>query len=119
VLVLDGQGLAHPRRFGLACHLGLWLGVPTYGSAKTLFVGEFADLGIERGSVAQMKHRGEVVGAAVRTKSKVTPVYVSVGNKLTLDDAIDLTLGCDGGYRVPEPTRRAHLFVNRLRRGED
>ena len=119
VLVLDGQGLAHPRRFGLACHLGLWLGVPTYGSAKTLFVGEFADLGIERGSVAQMKHRGEVVGAAVRTKSKVAPVYVSVGNKLTLDDAIDLTLGCDGGYRVPEPTRRAHLFVNRLRRGED
>lgn len=118
VLVLDGQGLAHPRRFGLACHLGLWLGIPTYGSAKTLFVGDFENLGIERGSVAEMKHRGEVVGAAVRTKNKVTPVYVSVGNQITLDDAVKLTLGCDGGYRVPEPTRRAHLFVNRLRRGE-
>lgn len=119
VLVLDGQGLAHPRRFGLACHLGLWLGIPTYGSAKTLFVGDFENLGEARGSVAEMKHRGEVVGAAVRTKNKVTPVYVSVGNKLTLDDAVELTLGSDGGYRVPEPTRRAHLFVNRLRRGEE
>lgn len=118
VLVLDGQGLAHPRRFGLACHLGLWLGIPTYGSAKTLFVGDFDNLGVERGSVAEMKHRGEVVGAAVRTKNKVTPVYVSVGNKMTLDDAVELTLACDGGYRVPEPTRRAHLFVNRLRCGE-
>lgn len=119
VLVLDGQGLAHPRRFGLACHLGLWLGVPTYGSAKTLFVGEFDNLGEERGSVADLVHRGEVVGRAVRTKKKVTPVYVSVGNLLTLEDAVDLTLACDGGYRVPEPTRRAHLFVNRLRRGEE
>jgi deoxyribonuclease V len=119
VLVLDGQGLAHPRRFGLACHLGLWLDVPAYGSAKTLFVGEFENLDAERGAVAELKHRGEVVGAAVRTKAKVTPVYVSVGHKLTLDDAVALTLGCDGGYRVPEPTRRAHLFVNRLRRGQE
>lgn len=118
VLVLDGQGLAHPRRFGLACHLGLWLGIPTYGSAKTLFVGDFQDLSEARGSVAQLKHRGEVVGAAVRTKNKVTPVYVSIGHKLSLDDAVGLTLGCDGGFRVPEPTRRAHLFVNRLRLGE-
>ena len=118
VLVLDGQGLAHPRRFGLACHLGLWLGVPTYGSAKTLFVGDFENLGEERGSVADLVQRGEVVGKAVRTKKKITPVYVSVGNGLTLDDAVDLTLRCDGGYRVPEPTRRAHLFVNRLRLGE-
>ena len=118
VLVLDGQGLAHPRRFGLACHLGLWLDIPTYGSAKTLFVGDFQDLGEERGASADLVHRGEVVGAAVRTKKKTTPVYVSVGHKLTLDDAVDLTLRCDGGYRVPEPTRRAHLFVNRLRRGE-
>lgn len=118
VLVLDGQGLAHPRRLGLACHLGLWLDVPTYGSAKTLFVGKFDELGEERGAVADLVHRGEVVGAAVRTKKKVTPVYVSVGNKMTLDDAVKLTLACDGGYRVPEPTRRAHLFVNRLRLGE-
>ncbi len=118
VLVLDGQGLAHPRRFGLACHLGLWLDLPTYGSAKTLFVGKFDELGEEKGSTADLVHRGEVVGAAVRTKRRVTPVYVSVGNKMTLDDAVKLTLACDGGYRVPEPTRRAHLFVNRLRRGE-
>ncbi|BCM90308.1 endonuclease V [Abditibacteriota bacterium] len=119
VLVLDGQGLAHPRRFGLACHLGLWLDLPTYGSTKTLFVGNFDDVGEERGATAELVHRGEIVGAAVRTKRKVTPVYVSVGNKMTLDDAVKLTLACDGGYRVPEPTRRAHLFVNRLRRGEE
>jgi len=118
VLVLDGQGLAHPRRFGLACHLGLWLNIPTYGSAKTLFVGEFENLGLERGSTADLVHRGQVVGAAVRTKTKTTPVYVSPGHKITLADAVDLTLRTDGGYRVPEPTRRAHLFVNRLRRGE-
>lgn len=118
VLVLDGQGLAHPRRFGLACHLGLWLDLPTYGSAKTLFVGKFDELGEERGARAELVHRGEVVGEAVRTKKKVTPVYVSVGNKITLEDAVKLTLACDGGYRVPEPTRRAHLFVNRLRLGE-
>lgn len=121
VLVLDGQGLAHPRRFGLACHLGLWLDLPTYGSAKTLFVGKFDEdaLGAERGATADLVHRGEVVGEAVRTKKNVTPVYVSVGHKLTIDDAVKLTLACDGGYRVPEPTRRAHLFVNRLRRGEE
>ena len=118
VLVLDGQGLAHPRRFGLACHLGLWLDIPTYGNAKTLFVGEFENLGSERGAFADLVHRGEVVGAAVRTKRNTTPVYVSVGNKMTLENAVDLTLRCDGGYRVPESTRRAHLFVNRLRRGE-
>jgi len=119
VLVLDGQGLAHPRRFGLACHLGLWLGIPTYGSAKTLFVGEFENLGSERGAVSDLVHRGEVVGAAVRTKRNTTPVYVSVGHKMTLENAVEMTLRCDGGYRVPEPTRRAHLFVNRLRRGEE
>ncbi|RYX86278.1 deoxyribonuclease V [bacterium] len=118
VLVLDGQGLAHPRRFGLACHLGLLLDMPTYGSAKTLFVGNYDGLDEERGSTADLIHRGEVVGSVVRTKNKITPVYVSVGNKMTLDDAVKLTLACDGGYRVPEPTRRAHLFVNRLRLGE-
>jgi len=119
VLVLDGQGLAHPRRFGLACHLGLWLDIPTYGSAKTLFVGEFENLGEERGAVTDLVHKGEIVGAAVRTKRNTTPVYVSVGHKMTLENAVEMTLRCDGGYRVPEPTRRAHLFVNRLRRGEE
>lgn len=118
VLVLDGQGLAHPRRFGIACHLGLWLQIPTMGCAKTLLVGKYDDLDEAKGASAPLVHRNEVVGAAVRTKKKVTPVYVSPGHLCDLPGAIDLTLRCDGGYRIPEPTRQAHLFVNRLRRGE-
>lgn len=118
VLVLDGQGLAHPRRFGIACHLGLWLEIPTIGCAKTLLVGTFDELAPQRGSFEPMIHRNETVGNALRTKNRVSPVYVSPGNKCDLASATDLMLRCDGGYRIPEPTRRAHLFVNRLRRGE-
>ena len=118
VLMLDGQGLAHPRRFGIACHLGLCLQIPTIGCAKSLLVGQFEALGEAKGSSAPLIHRQETVGAAVRTKNKVTPIFVSPGNDCDLDSAVSLVLRCDGGYRVPEPTRQAHLFVNRLRRGE-
>ncbi len=118
VLILDGQGTAHPRRFGIACHLGLWLQIPTLGCAKTLLCGKYENLGLERGSFASLVHRGETVGAALRTKTKVNPVFVSPGHECDLDSAISLLLRCDGGLKIPEPTRRAHGFVNRLRRGE-
>lgn len=118
VLILDGQGTAHPRRFGIASHLGLWLPIPTIGCAKTLLCGQYENLGLERGSSAPLVHRGEVVGAALRTKNRVNPVFVSPGNRCDLDSALSLLLRCDGGWKIPEPTRRAHLFVNRLRRGE-
>ena len=118
VLVLDGQGTAHPRGLGLASHLGLWLGVPTIGCAKTLFVGKFGELNQTRGAHEPLLYKNQVVGAALRTKTRVSPVFVSPGNLIDLESSIELLLQCDGGYRIPEPTRRAHLFVNRLRRGE-
>ena len=114
-VVFDGQGLAHPRRFGLACHAGLWLDTMTVGCAKSVLIGKFEESEAERGSWSPMIDRGETIGAALRTKNKVNPVYVSVGHKTNLESAIDLMLRCDGGYRVPEPTRRAHLLVNELR----
>ena len=117
VLVLDGQGTAHPRGLGLASHLGLWLQIPTVGCAKTLFVGQFDNLDEARGAQSPLLYKGKTVGAALRTKTRVNPVFVSPGNLIDLESSIELLLACDGGYRIPEPTRRAHLFVNRLRTG--
>ncbi|MCS6977681.1 MAG: deoxyribonuclease V [Gemmatales bacterium] len=116
VVLLDGQGYAHPRRFGLACHLGLWLGLPTLGCAKTLLVGSHGRLGAKAGSVAPLKHQGEVVGMAVRTRTSTRPVYVSAGHKIDLASAVEVVLATCRGYRIPEPTRQAHLVVNEARR---
>lgn len=115
VLVMDGHGTAHPRHFGIACHAGLYLDLPCLGCGKSVLTGKFEEPAAERGSWTPMMHYKETIGAAVRTKNRVSPVYVSPGHKIDLAGAIDLMLACDGGYRVPEPTRRAHLFVNRLR----
>ncbi len=115
VLMLDGQGIAHPRRFGIACHLGVLLNLPTIGCAKSILVGKFDGLGIEAGSRSPLIDRDEQVGVALRTKNKVTPVYVSPGHLTDLDSAVDLALRSTGKYRQPEPTRQAHLMVNRLR----
>ncbi len=113
VYMLDGQGRAHPRRFGLACHLGVLLDRPALGVAKSLLVGRCEALPEGRGAEAPLVHRGEVVGAAVRTRAGVQPVYVSVGHALTLAEATALTLATATRYRIPEPTRRAHLLSKR------
>ena len=118
-VILDAQGLAHPRRMGLASHVGLLLDVPTVGCAKTVLVGKFEEPGAEKRSAAEMVHRGEVVGKAVRTRERVSPVYVSVGNGIDLDSSVELVLACCTKYRLPEPTRQAHNAANRLRRGEE
>ncbi|GAA3385898.1 endonuclease V [Cryptosporangium minutisporangium] len=108
LLVCDGYGLAHPRRFGLACHLGVLTGVPAFGVAKTRFVGvEAATLGAARGSTTDLVDGGEVVGRAVRTRDGVKPVFVSVGHRISLDRACRATLDLTSGYRQPETTRRA------------
>src|SRR5919205_3282357 len=119
-LMLDGQGYAHPRRFGIACHVGLLINRPTLGCAKSVLVGRYEEPGEERGSRSPLvdPKTGETVGAALRTKTRVQPIFVSPGHLIDLAGAIELTLACDGGYRQPEPTRRAHLLVNALRRGE-
>jgi deoxyribonuclease V len=117
-VMFDGQGIAHPRRVGIASHVGLIINRPTLGCAKSVLVGRFEEPGEERGSWTPMIDRGETVGAALRTKTRVQPIYVSPGHLIDLAGAVELTLASDGGYRQPEPTRRAHLLVNALRRGE-
>jgi deoxyribonuclease V len=120
VVMFDGQGIAHPRRVGIASHVGLWLNRPTLGCAKSVLVGKYEEPDAERGSWTELidPKNGETVGAALRTKTNVNPIYVSPGHLIDLKSAIKLTLECDGGYRQPEPTRRAHHLVNALRRGE-
>jgi deoxyribonuclease V len=118
-LILDAQGIAHPRRMGLASHLGIFLDVPTVGCAKSLLVGSFQEPGREKGSATDLVHRGEVVGKVLRTRDGVSPVYVSVGNGIDLASSVELVLACCTRYRLPETTRQAHNAANRLRRGEE
>ena len=117
-VMFDGQGLAHPRRVGIASHVGLLIERPTLGCAKSVLVGKYEEPPPERGAWTPLVDKGEVVGAALRTKTNVQPIFVSPGHLIDLPGAIELTLRCDGGYRQPEPTRRAHHLVNALRRGE-
>lgn len=114
VLMTDSQGRAHPRRFGLACHLGVMLDVPVLGVAKSRLTGEpRGDLDIEKGASVPLVDDGDTVGALVRTRTDVNPVYVSIGHRMTLDDAVALTLACSPRYKIPEPTRAAHSLSRR------
>jgi len=115
LFLIDGQGVAHPRRLGLASHLGLFLDKPTVGCAKSWLIGKYEEPGSERGAYSLLRDGDETVGAVVRTRSRVKPVFVSVGHKCTLDDAIRVTLAFAARYRIPEPTRLAHQSVSRLR----
>ena len=108
----DGQGLAHPRRFGLACHLGVLTGIPSIGVAKSLLVGTHAPLAGNRGAWQPLLHNGEQVGAALRTRDGVAPLYVSIGHKVSLMTAIDYVLACAPRYRLPETTRAAHRLAS-------
>lgn len=115
VVILDGQGIAHPRRFGIASHMGLLIDRPTIGCAKSILVGKYHDLAPTAGSTAPLKDKGEQVGVALRTKNKVNPVFVSVGHLIDLEDAIKVVMSTVLNYRIPAPTREAHLMVNWLR----
>jgi deoxyribonuclease V len=119
VLILDAQGLAHPRRMGLASHLGIFLDVPTVGCAKSRLVGSYEEPGREKGSATDLVHRGDVVGKVLRTRDGVSPVYVSVGSGIDLGSSVELVLACCTKYRLPESTRQAHNAAGRLRRGEE
>ncbi len=109
LVFIDGQGIAHPRRLGLASHVGLFLGLPTIGCAKSILCGQHPPLAEEVGSHAELLDNGEIIGAALRTKSRVRPIYVSVGHKIDLASALQWVINCCHGYRLPEPTRLAHL----------
>jgi deoxyribonuclease V len=116
VVIFDGHGTAHPRRFGLACHGGVVFGVPSIGCAKSLLVGEHGALAEERGATAEVLLDGEVVGRAVRTRAGVAPVYVSPGHLMDLETAVEVVLRVTRRFREPETTRQAHRLVNEVRR---
>ena len=116
VVIFDGQGYEHPRRFGIACHGGVLWDVPTIGCAKSILVGTHGELGHARGSTAPLVHEGETVGMAVRTRDGVKPVYVSVGHRMDLETAVRIVLSVAPKYREPETTRRSHRLVNDIRR---
>lgn len=115
VLIIDGQGIAHPRELGLASHVSLLLGIPGIGCAKTKLVGEHKPVGVKRGSHSALIFGGKCVGAVLRTQDNVKPLYVSPGHKMNVHRAVDIVLKCALTYRLPEPTRLAHQFVNQLR----
>ena len=117
LLLFDGQGLAHPRRFGLACHVGVIVDRPAAGCAKSLLVGRHAEPGMRRGCRRRIVDRGETVGVALRTRDGVRPVFVSVGHRVDLTGAIRAVLACSRGHRSPEPLREAHRAVGEVARG--
>ncbi|MBD1905569.1 deoxyribonuclease V [Funiculus sociatus GB2-A5] len=112
LILCDGQGIAHPRRFGIACHLGVLIDVPTIGVAKSLLVGKHEELPLERGNWQPLVHRHETIGAVLRTRKGVKPVYVSSGHRVSLTTAIDYVMRCTPKYRLPETTRWADKLAS-------
>jgi deoxyribonuclease V len=115
VFIVDGHGVAHPRRFGIASHIGVLVDKPTVGCAKSRLIGDYDELGRSKGSYSKLLDKGDVIGAVVRTRADVKPVYVSVGHKCTLDDAIRIVLDCTTRFRLPEPSRLAHQLVGQVK----
>lgn len=118
VLVLDGQGITHPRRMGIASHFGVLERQATIGCAKSMLYGEFGELGLEKGSSCPIVSKDQVLGYALRTKNAVKPVYISPGNLITAQESLDVIKNCVRRYRIPEPTRIAHEKVNLFRTGK-
>ncbi len=118
IMLVDGHGIAHSRRMGIAAHLGLLTQTPTIGCAKKILYGKYQEPAPEKGSYSPIYDKDEIIGFALRTKDKVQPMFVSPGNLITLEETVDFVMRCTRGYRLPEPTRQAHNTVNALRRGE-
>jgi len=114
-VMLDGQGIAHPRRFGLACHLGLWLDLPCLGCAKSWLTGDYDPPGTQAGDVAPLTVGGSEVGVVLRSATGANPVFVSPGHKLDIASAVAVVRATLSGYRHPTPTREAHMAANQLR----
>jgi deoxyribonuclease V len=118
VLILDGHGIAHPRRMGIATHFGIEIDHPTIGSAKNILTGSYSELASEKGASADLIDEGEKIGFALRSRTNVNPIYVSPGHKLSFDDAYSIVMETLTKYKLPRTTRLAHQWANRLRRGE-
>ncbi|MFN8451807.1 MAG: deoxyribonuclease V [Anaerolineae bacterium] len=108
VFIFDGMGRAHPRRIGIASHMGLWLQKPTIGCGKTLLSGHFREPPNDRGAFSDLVDRGEVIGAVLRTRATVKPVFISVGHRADLATSVELVMRCTSKYRLPDPIRAAH-----------
>jgi deoxyribonuclease V len=118
VVLFDGHGIAHPRRLGIATHFGLLTGTPTIGCAKKKLVGEYEEPVKKRGNYHPIKDGEEIIGYALCTKDNIKPVFVSPGHLIGMEQSLEIVLHCARGYKLPEPTRQAHLLVNRMRQGE-
>ena len=118
VVLYDGQGIAHPRCLGLASHMGLLLDLPSVGCAKKKLVGDFGEVGLQPGSTTPLMMKGKTIGAVIRTRRGVKPVFVSPGHRIDLESSIQLVMKTCRGFRLPEPLRRAHLMVKRIRSQE-
>jgi deoxyribonuclease V len=118
VIMVDGHGIAHPRRMGIAAHLGSLIDVPTLGCAKKLLFGKYQEPEHNKGAYEPIKDKQETIGYALRTKSRVKEVFISPGHRMSMEDSLTIALHCSGAYRIPEPTRRAHEFVNLFRTGQ-
>ncbi|MEW6380042.1 MAG: deoxyribonuclease V [bacterium] len=116
VILVDGQGIAHPRRLGIASHLGILLDRPTIGCAKTRLSGNYVEPGEHKGEKSPLQHGRETIGMVLRTRTRTRPLFISVGHKIDLETAVSIVLACTRTFRLPEPTRQAHLLANRLRR---
>lgn len=117
VLIVDGHGIAHPRRMGIATHFGILASQPAIGCAKNILCGKYEEPENVRGAFTLIRDKTEVVGAALRSRPGVKPIFVSPGHLVSLDDSLDIVQQCLGKYRIPEPTRRAHEMVNNFRKG--
>jgi deoxyribonuclease V len=118
LVVVDGQGIAHPRRMGIASHFGLVTDTPTIGCAKSPLMPDYTEPARSKGSIGTITDKGEQLGLVIRTKEGVKPVFVSPGHKTNFNDSQQIVLRCVKQHKLPEPTRQAHLYVNRFRKGE-
>jgi len=115
LVMIDGQGIAHPRRLGLAAHIGLFLKIPTIGVAKSRLIGDYDEPGIEKGAWNWMYHKGERIGMVVRTRRNVKPIFISPGYGIGFESSLDWVLKCAVKYRIPVPTRMAHIEVTKFK----
>jgi deoxyribonuclease V len=116
LILFDGQGIAHPKSMGIASHIGVILDIPTIGCAKSRLIGEYDEPGINKGNWSRLKYQGRIVGAVLRTRDNVKPVFVSPGHKIDLENSIYIVLRCTDKYRLPEPVRRADSLSKKLKR---
>lgn len=118
VVIVDGHGIAHPRRMGIATHFGILIDYPTIGCAKKVLTGNYKEPGNEKGSHSYLTENEERIGMALRSRTNVNPIFISPGHKVSFEDSKSIIMGCLTKYKLPETTRKAHRLVNQLRRGE-